>query len=243
MVLQPSYFPWLGYLDQYAWADDFVIYDDVQFDKNGWRNRNRILGAQGPLWLTVPVRTKGQEFPLIKDVQIDNQANPKWRHKQLESIRQSYSKAPYFGEVFELCQKVLSTEWNSLLELNLFSLRQFTDYLGLPWKVILSSEMEVSGRKTDRLVGICETLHATDYLTGDAAREYLQQSAFDEIGVQVHWHAYEHPTYPQKRGGGEFVPYLSIVDLLFSCGPHSLGILASPRTRQRLAAEPSEVRS
>lgn len=217
VVLQPSYLPWLGYFDQYAWCDHFVVYDDVQYDKHGWRNRNRILTAQGIHWLTVPVRVKGLELPPIREVRVDGLG---WRRKHLESLRQAYSKAPYFDWLFPGLQEYFSQEWESLLEWNLSGLRLLCQTLGLPWKVRLASELPVSGRKTERLVGICRHLQATDYLTGDAARDYLDESQFREAGVTVLWHRYPHPVYPQR--GKEFTPYLSIVDLMFWVGPGSL---------------------
>ncbi len=223
VVLQPSYLPWLGYFDQYSWADTFVIYDDVQFDKHGWRNRNRIKTGNGPQWLTVPVLTKGQNKPNNNEVQIDNQH--RWSKKHLASLRQAYAKTRYFEEIYPALEETLDKEWEFLLDLDLALLRVITEQLGMPWKVKLSSKLDIPGRKTDRLVGICQKFGATDYLTGDAARDYLDESRFEKAGVKVHWHNYEHPEYRQRFG--EFVPYLSVVDLLFNHGPESREVLAS----------------
>ncbi|CAN0163922.1 unnamed protein product, partial [Phaeothamnion confervicola] len=221
VVLQPSYLPWLGHLDQYCWSDRFVLYDDVQYDKHGWRNRNRILTANGIQWITVPVKVKGQELPLIKDVEIDEVTG--WRKKQLESIRQAYSKAPYFDFLFPELEKTLETPHKFLIDLDIDGLQRLTRLLGQPWKGVLSSELGIPGRKTERLVGICRALNATDYLTGDAAREYLDESQFESVGVRVHWHGYAHPVY--RHRGKEFVPYLSVIDLMFWHGPESASIL------------------
>ncbi|MBI3926747.1 MAG: WbqC family protein [Armatimonadetes bacterium] len=225
VVLQPSYLPWLGYLDQYHWADAFVLYDDVQYDKNGWRNRNRILTAQGVQWLTVPVRLKGQDFPPIRQVPINNQ--DRWPKKHVETLRQAYSRSRYFEMVFPPIERVLARPWELLVDLDVAMLKALVELLGMPWKGVLASELEVPGRQTDRLVGICRQLGATEYLTGDAARDYLDEQAFSEAGVRVHWHGYEHPCYRQRNE--EFVPYLSVVDLLFHHGPESLEILARSR--------------
>lgn len=221
VVLQPSFLPWLGHLDQYAWADHFVIYDDVQYDKHGWRNRNRILTSQGVSWLTVPVRVKGKEMPPINQVEVDySQA---WRRKHLESLRQAYSKTPHFSWLYGALQDYYANDWKMLLDWNVEGLKMLAGLLGLPWKGRLSSSLGVDGRKTERLVGICRLLGATRYLTGDAAREYLDESQFAAIGCEVLWHGYTHPVYPQR--GSEFIPYLSVVDLMFWCGPQSLNIL------------------
>mgnify|MGYP000880817702 CR=1 FL=1 len=220
VVLQPSFLPWLGYLDQYAWCDQFVIYDDVQYDKHGWRNRNRILTGQGPSWLTVPVRVKGQDFPLICEVEVDGLA---WRRKHLQSIRQAYSKAPHFDWLFAQVEDYYANEWAKLLDWNVHGLRFLAKALGMPWKGRLSSDLGVPGRKTERLVGICRLLQATDYLTGDAAREYLDETQFAALGIRVHWHGYAHPVYRQR--GKDFTPYLSVLDLMFWHGPGSFEIL------------------
>ncbi len=227
VVLQPSFLPWLGHLDQYDWDDQFILYDDTQFDKNGWRNRNRILTPNGMTWLTVPVITKGLDKPLNTEVRINN--SQRWQKKMLSTVRQSYSKAPFFKDYFPGLESILSASHEMLLDLNLATFRWITECLGLPWKVQRSSELGIPGRKTERLVAICEKFKATDYLTGDAARDYLDEVQFKAAGVKVHWHNYEHPEYDQ--GGQEFVPYLSVVDLLFRKGPESLGILSKSKLR------------
>ncbi|MGE0488601.1 MAG: WbqC family protein [Vulcanimicrobiota bacterium] len=221
VVLQPSYLPWLGYLDQYDWADVFVLYDDVQFDKHGWRNRNRIKTPNGVSWLTVPVLTKGRAKPDNNQVLINN--DQPWPKKHLASLRQAYSKTPFFEQVFPPLEAVLSQPWEKLLDLNLAVLKTLTQLLGMPWKVELSSTLGIPGRKTERLVGICQKFGVTDYLTGDAARDYLDEASFETAGVKVHWHNYEHPRYRQKFG--EFEPYLSVVDLMFNHGPESRQVL------------------
>ncbi len=227
MVLQPSYLPWLGYFDQYQWADVFVLYDDVQYDRNGWRNRNRILAPYGVQWLTVPVCLKGMGFPLIREVKINGQV--KWGQKHLRSLKQAYAKCPFFDEIYPPLEAVIQRRWDSLLELNVEVFRVLVELLGMRWKVVFSSELGVEGRKTKRLVEICRLLGATDYLTGDAARNYLNEEEFEKEGIKVHWHSYEHPVYPQyqcKKKEMEFVPFMSVVDLLFNCGDKSLSVLA-----------------
>ncbi|MFN8606171.1 MAG: WbqC family protein [Vulcanimicrobiota bacterium] len=219
VVLQPSFLPWLGHLDQYAWADRFVIYDDVQFDKHGWRNRNRILTSQGVAWLSVPVKVKGA--PLINQVEVDY--SQPWRRKHLESLRQAYSKAPFFDWLFPQLQDYYAHDWKILLDWDVEGLKWLTSSLGLPWTGVFSSQLDVPGQKTERLIGLCGKLGATRYLTGDAARDYLDEEQFRGIGVEVVWHGYQHPIYPQR--GTEFVSHLSVVDLMFNCGPGSLKIL------------------
>lgn len=227
VVLQPSFLPWLGYFDQYHWADTFVLYDDTQFDKNGWRNRNRILTANGVSWLTVPVRTKGLNKPLNTEVPIDSGKN--WQKKILATVEQSYSKTPYFSTHFPTLKTTLNRPYELLIDLNLATLRWALEVLGLEWKVQRSSELNVTGRSSQRLVALCEKFHGTDYLTGDAARDYLDVDLFEKANVNVHWHNYQHPSYDQ--GTDQFIPYLSIVDLIFREGPDSLTILSQSKDR------------
>jgi hypothetical protein len=223
VVLQPSYLPWLGAMDQYAWSDTFVIYDDVQFEKNGYRNRNRILTSQGPQWLTVPVKVRN--FPDINAVEIDRTTN--WPKKHLESIRQAYAKTPYFDWLFPALRDYISRDFQMLVDLNVEGLRLIGDMLGLPWRGVLSSTLDIPGRRTERLIAICKRFNATDYLTGDSASSYLIVPEFDQIGVRVHWHGYKHPTYAQ--GKNEFVSNMSVIDLMFWMGPASLETLVMPR--------------
>lgn len=221
VVLQPSYLPWLGYFDQMRRADVFVYYDDVQYDRGGWRNRNRIRTHQGWQWLTVPVKLKGRFGCLIRDAEIDNRTP--WARKHLESVRQSYAKAPYSRDVLPLLESLLRRSWNGLSELNIDLTEKLANAIGLSVKTVRSSELGVEGSRSERLVGICKHLGATQYLTGDAAAAYLEHELFEREDIEVEYQNYRHPTYPQIHG--EFTPFLSAVDLLFNCGPQSLDIL------------------
>ncbi|MEK7866791.1 MAG: WbqC family protein [Planctomycetota bacterium] len=221
VVLQPGYLPWLGFFDQLDRSDMFVLYDDVQFDKHGWRNRNRIKTRDGPMWLTVPVRTKGLGKPRNDEVEIDPTQH--WAGKHLQAIRTWYGKAPHFARVFAAIEEVLSRPWARLLDLDRALMDAALRLLGLERRVFLASELGIGGGQTARLVAICRHLGADRYLTGDAAKSYLDEGKFTEAGISVEWHGYKHPRYRQLHG--EFVPYLSIVDLLMNHGAEALGIL------------------
>ena len=138
-------------------------------------------------------------------------------------MRQAYSKAPFFDWLYPDLQKYYANDWTRLLDWDVEGLKWLTEKLGMPWKGMFSSDLDAPGQKTERLIAICEKLGATEYLTGDAARDYLDEEQFDKIGVKVRWHGYQHPVYPQR--GGDFVSHLSIVDLLFQVGPDSLKTL------------------
>jgi len=221
VVLQPSYLPWLGYFDQLYKSNVFVLYDDVQYDKHGWRNRNRIKTAKGPLWLTVPVLTHGQGLPTNRDARIDTRQS--WARKHLHALRVNYAKAPAFGVVFDALEPVLRRPWTHLVDVNRAVLETLCRLLGLERPILLSSELDILGQKTERLIAICRALGADRYLTGDAASDYLDETQFAANGISVEYHHYRHPVYAQLHG--EFVPYLSVVDLLMNHGRESLRLL------------------
>ncbi len=221
VILQPSYLPWLGYFDQLYKSDVFVLYDDVQYDKHGWRNRNRIKTPQGLQWLTVPVLTHGMGNQTNREVRI--KSGDPWQRKHLQALRTHYGKAPAFPEVFPQIEGWLSKDWEYLWELNLAGLYLFCDMLGLTREIRQSSELGIRGEKSERLVRICRALGADSYLTGDAAKSYVDETAFAAVGIRLEYHGYRHPTYTQLHG--EFLSHLSIVDLLMNHGRGSLEIL------------------
>jgi len=225
VILQPGYLPWLGFFDQLAQSDIFVFYDDVQYDKHGWRNRNRIKTSQGPQWLTVPVLTTSKNLPLIKDTQIDNGTN--WPKRHLEGIRQNYSRSPFFDLLFPELGTLYSKSWQYILDLDTSLITLLTRLLGLNRKILFSSELSIEGYQTERLINFCKLLKVDKYLTGSAARSYLKEERFKEENIELSYHDYPHPKYNQLYG--EFIPYLSTIDLVFNEGPKSLEILTGAK--------------
>jgi hypothetical protein len=233
VILQPGYLPWLGFFDQMYQSDIFVIYDDVQFDKDGWRNRNRIKTAQGEQWLTVPVLTKGLDKPLINEILVNNAA--KWQKKHLTSIRQSYSKAPFFAQYIDGFEEILTKEWKYLVDLDMAFIYRLAGWLGLERDIRFSSDMGIPGQSSERLVAMCAQLGAERFFEGAAGQDYLDVSLFKAQGIQVEYQDYQHPVYAQLHG--EFIPYLSVIDLLFNHGPDSLNILINKEvTRKETSA-------
>lgn len=227
-VLQPGYLPWLGFFDQMRRSDLFVIYDDVQYDKHSWRNRNRVKAASGePFWLTVPVRHSGQGWPRILEVEID--ARTAWGRKHVGTLRQFYARAPFLRRYLPELEEMLCRPWQRLVDLDLAVAGLLAGWLGLTTRTVRSSELGVPGEASDRLLALCKRFGARRYLTGDAARDYLDVGAFAREGVEVVWQEYVHPTYPQQHGA--FVPYLSAVDLLLNCGDESAAVLAAGNPR------------
>jgi hypothetical protein len=215
VVLQPSYLPWLGYFDQMRKADVFVIYDDVQFDKHGWRNRNRIKGPKGPLWLTVPVLHRGRALQSINMVEIDNRRP--WHRKHLLSIEQLYARAFFAATVIPRFVDILNKPWERLADLNIATTDWLADEFEIKTPRHRASHLRIGGDRNERLINFCRHFAATRYISGDAARDYLDVAQFAAAGIEVVWHAYEHPRYPQLHG--EFMPYLSALDLLLNVGP------------------------
>lgn len=224
VVLQPGYLPWMGFFDQMRRSDVFVYYDDVQFDKHGWRNRNRIKSPKGePHWLTVPVRHSGLGFPAILDVEIDNRTP--WARKHTGTIRQFYAKAPYLKRYLPELDELLERPWERLVDLDVDLAALMCRWLGLAPNVYKSSELGIDGERSERLLKLCIHFGANRYMSGSAARCYLDVDLFNRHDIEVRWQNYHPPTYPQMHG--EFVPYLSALDLLLNCGDDSPAILAS----------------
>ncbi|MGB7923970.1 MAG: WbqC family protein [Pyrinomonadaceae bacterium] len=222
VVLQPGYLPWLGFFDQMRRADIFVYYDDVQFDKHGWRNRNRIKSPAGPHWLTVPVRRERLDQRIL-DVEIDNRSA--WARKHTGTIRQFYARAPYLGSFLPELEELLHRRWERIVDLDVAVVEMICRWLGLEHRrTARSSELGIHGERSQRLLDLCLHFGASRYLTGDAARSYLEVDLFARHNVEVQWHDYKHPVYPQQHG--PFIPYLSVLDLLLNCGDESAAILA-----------------
>lgn len=214
VILQPGYLPWLGFFDQLRRSDVFVYYDDVQYDKHGWRNRNRIKTQNGPAWLTVPVRHSGAASSRIDEVEIDNRTP--WPRKHVATIRQAYARAPFTAAYVPALEELLHRRWERLLDLNLASAALLAEWLGVHRRIERSSALGVSGDRMSRLVNICQHFKASKYVSGPAAKSYLDVTAFEAHGIEVEWHQYDHPTYLQLHGA--FVPQLSALDLLLNCG-------------------------
>lgn len=224
VILQPSYIPWRGYFDQICRADVFVFYDDVQYDKNGWRNRNRIKTHQGLQWLTIPVHTKGvtSEGIPIKDVTIDWRS--RWNRKHWNSLQQAYAKAPFFGRYAPLLEAYYGREDRYLADLTIDLTITLARELGLEkTRFLRSSDLQASGTKTDRLIAILTQLGATHYLSGPAARDYIEADKFAQAGIELEYIHYDYPEYPQLYPPYE--PQVSILDLLFMTGPAALNFI------------------
>lgn len=217
VILQPSYIPWRGFFDLVHDADVFVFYDDVQYDKHGWRNRNRIKTAQGSQWLTIPVNAKGNvsEGILVKDARIAWTQD--WSKKHLASIRQSYGKAPFFKEYLPLLESLFAKRHELLVDFTIETTITLARALGIEHtRFVRSSELGVHAGKTERLVQIMKHVGADRYISGPSARDYIDAQVFTEGGVALEYKVYDYPEYEQLHP--PYDPQVTVLDLLFMRG-------------------------
>lgn len=217
-ILQSNYIPWKGYFDMMNRVDEFVLYDQVQYTKNDWRNRNKIKSPQGPVWLTIPVSTKGSFGQSILETQVTSR---RWREKHWKSICQNYARAAYFAEYKPVFEPLyLADDETYLSNIN----RRFIDavraILGIETRLTQSTDYELIDGPTERLVHLCQQAGATEYLTGLAAKDYLDESLFTNAGIKLTWMDYSgYPEYDQL-----FPPFehaVSVLDLIFNEGPNA----------------------
>lgn len=215
-VVQSSYIPWRGYFDLIDNVDLFVFYDDVQFSKGSWRNRNRIKTARGLSWVTVPVRhtSLGQ---LICDTEIEYSLD--WEEKQLGQFRAAYAQAPYFRLAMDFLEAALVRKFRTISELNVLLTRQLSEFLGIRTQLTMSSQLPVQGAKTDRLLMLLKAAGATAYVSGPTARDYLDEAQFRDAGIALEYKSYDYEPYPQQWGA--FEGAVSVLDLIANCGPES----------------------
>jgi hypothetical protein len=205
-----------------ASCDVYVLLDDAQYTKNGWQNRNKIKGPQGPVLLTVPVRDPA--FKPINEVEINNQTP--WAASHWKSLLFNCGKAPYFRQYAEPFEGILAKRWDLLSSLNGHLIATLCRAFGIETPLLLSSSLGIPGHGTERLVQICQRLGASTYLTGAfAAGNHLDEQMFADAGINVVIQAWECPAYRQQFPATGFVPDLSAVDLLLNEGPSSLQIL------------------
>jgi hypothetical protein len=220
---QPVYLPWLGLFHKIALADTFVSFDRVQYLPKDWNNRNRVRTAAGPVWLSVPVHKKGHREKPLDEIEIDN--GKPWQRKHWRTLEMSYGKAPHFAAYHDFFGDVYNREWTHLAELNDHMLRWFLDTLGIGVRFEWASDHDFQGAKSALVLDMCRTLGADRFVFGALGRDYADLDAFAAAGVGVVFQDYRHPTYPQFHGG--FEPHMSVVDLLFNCGPDSLEIITA----------------
>lgn len=215
-ILQSNYIPWKGYFDMIASVEEFIIYDDMQFTKNDWRNRNKIKTPNGVEWLSIPT---GQNIDrLIRDVLI---SDSRWQTKHWRTLEANYRRAPFFKEVAAWLEPLyLETFHLNLSELNRKFIESICDYLGIKTKISNSWDYNLIEGKTERLVDLCVQTGAQEYISGPAAQGYIEEDLFKARSIKLTWFDYSgYIDYPQLWG--EFSHGVTILDLLFNCGKDS----------------------
>jgi hypothetical protein len=220
VISQPTFLPWIGYFRIMKEADIFVFLDSVQFERQSWQCRNRVKTANGWMWLTVPISHESNFLP-IKDVEIDN-SSP-WTRKHWNSIKTYYGKAEYFGIYSHFFETLYKKHWTFLSELNIYIIKYLANQLGLSSTLVRSSELDVSGKRSDLVLNICKLLSADRYVSSIGAMDYMRADnaaqLFKTANIKVEFLDYASPVYPQLFG--DFQPKLSFIDCLFNCGPGS----------------------
>jgi hypothetical protein len=218
-VHQPQYMPWLGYFDKIARSDAFVFLDNVQYKPREFQNRNKIRTKDGWLWLSVPVISKGKGRQVISDVRIDNELD--WPKEHLMSLKTCYGRAKYFDRYFPFFEDLYGKSWESLALLNIYIIKYLLKDLSIDTPLYFESDLDITTAKTERIVDICLKLKADTYLSGAGGRAYIEEDKFVSSGLKLSYQDFSHPVYTQQfmKARSDFIPYMSIIDLLFTEGP------------------------
>jgi hypothetical protein len=213
-ITQSNYIPWKGFFDSINMVDVFVLYDDMQYTKRDWRNRNLIKSVNGSQWLSIPIEVKGKYFQKISETRISDAS---WAKSHWMSLKHTYGKQPGFALYKELFENLYNKEYEFLSQVNYEFIVAICKLLGIKTEIRWSHEFELPEGKTERLVSICSALNATEYFTGPAARNYMDESLFEKERIQINYYDYSgYPEYDQP-----FPPFshaVTILDLLFCAG-------------------------
>lgn len=212
VIHQPDFMPYLGFFQRLLQCDLFIVLDHVQFSKGGWHNRDKIKTPQGAKWITIPVHIKGK--PNINQVLLKQDTD--WREEHLKKIKRCYAGTEAFDRIYnELCE-VYELQCDRMVDFNMHVLEWLFNKFDIIVPIVFSSSLNPNGRSNDMLVDVLKKAGAVTYLSGIGARDYFREEPFEQAGIKVLWQHFEHPVYPQLHG--EFIPYLSGIDLLLNCG-------------------------
>jgi hypothetical protein len=221
-ILQSNYIPWKGYFDLIRLVDEFILYDDMQYTRRDWRNRNKIKTPNGLQWLTIPVEVKGKYFQKINETTV---SDPEWARSHWSTIKSFYSKAPYFREYKDVFENFyLSTTEPFLSKINYELILIINKILGIKTKISWSSDYILSEGKTERLLDLTLQAGGTEYISGPAAKDYIEPELFEKAGVLLSWMDYSgYNEYPQLYP--PFEHGVSVIDLIFNTGPEAINFL------------------
>lgn len=211
-IHQPEYLPWPGFFNKMLGCDTYVVLDTVEFSRGGFQNRNRIKLRGKAKWLTIPI--SGSTMIPINEIKIDNSKT--WQRTHLDTLKQAYGKSRFFGELADFLNDIYARPFEKLVDANLAVIKYFMNFFGIKRNLVLSSEINPGGRRTDLLIDICRKLGADAYLSGIGGKNYLERDKFQEAEIKLMFQNFTPTQYPQSDG--EFIPYLSVLDLIFNCG-------------------------
>jgi hypothetical protein len=214
-ILQSNYIPWKGYFDLIAAVDEFILYDDMQYTRRDWRNRNKIKTPQGLLWLTVPVKVKSKYHQKIRDAEIEGS---NWAGDHWKTLMQNYRRAPHFSDIAAWLEPLyLADPCDNLSSVNRRFIEAVCAYLEIGTAISNSWDYALVDGKTERLAELCIQAGGTEYISGPSAKDYIEESIFVEKGIALTWFDYAgYVEYPQLWG--DFAHEVTILDLLFNCG-------------------------
>jgi hypothetical protein len=218
-IRQPGYFPYLGFFKKIESVDTFVFLDDVQYTRSDWDNRNKIKTSDGSMWLTIPILNKSKEF--LNEVKIDNTQN--WKYKHKSAIKFNYENTPFFDLYWKDIELILNKKYTKLIELNIELINYFKSILEINTEIIFSSNLNINSNGSEKLYEICKILEADTYLSGELGQNYLNLEIFEKNDIKIIFEKFQHPTYSQINS--QFLPNMSIMDLLFNEGDNSINIL------------------
>ena len=222
VIQQPEHLPWIGFFNKMAQCDLFVYLDNVQFKKRYFENRNKIKAEDGIKWITVPIYSKGKYTQNINQVVIDNES--RWTKKYMGMIERTYKKSPFWNDVKSIVYPCLEQKYSKLVDANLSLIDKCKKYLMIETTTVLASNLEVDDfTGSDLNLEICIKTKADIYISGPDGRDYLDIDGFNQKGIKIVYHDFEHPVYPQLFDG--FVSHMSIIDLIANMGPKSSHIV------------------
>lgn len=219
IITQSNYIPWKGYFNTMREATHLVLYDDMQYTKRDWRNRNKLITPNGPKWLSIPIEVKGKYFQKINEAKVND---PEWGVKHWNFIESNYKKSPYFKEYKNYFKELyLNLPSEFLSEINLAFIKRIITLLNINIEILSSKEFKLKGDKTEKLVNICKELNAKKYYTGPAAKNYMDKILFENNNIEIEYYNYSgYPEYKQQWNG--FDHSVSILDMFFNLGPKTI---------------------
>ncbi len=223
-ILQSNYIPWKGYFDMINMVDEFILYDDMQYTRRDWRNRNKIQTSTGLKWLSIPVEVKGKYFQKINETKI---SDTRWKKKHWNSISQNYSKTKYFKNYKDIFEDLyLNCHEEFLSQINYKFIKTINKILGIKTKIRWSSEFKLVDGQTEKLLDICKQCNADIYVSGPAAKNYFDEELASKENIKIEWMDYS----GYKEYNQLFAPFehgVTIIDLILNKGDNAQSYMKS----------------